>query len=169
MLVSGGKEGHMAAKVVSFTDEEQESYLKPLRKAVKRLHEGKLSPEEALRALELAAILLEHGGLEYGQGREPAKSDIIKLVRLATGLSLSKKGKPALKVLIAGQAARSVNVTRGVTLNLTWDHRLASVAVSPKELELRNKALKFVGVAQDKANDVAQGHDRYLAGALSNV
>ena len=118
-----------------------------------------ISKELAIEALEHAAVLKE--GSFYGSLVVRPK-DVFRLVRLATGLSLEKKGKPRIAVVREGEASRLVSVLMGVKANLSWDKRLVSIEVNPKELARRDKALSFVGIGRDSETDVARRHDEYL-------
>lgn len=72
---------------------------------------------------------------------------------------MSKKGTIRRYIVRKGSTATSVSILRGVVLHLTWD----------RKLKLRDKALKFVGVSEDKAKDTAEHHDNYLADGLQCV
>jgi hypothetical protein len=147
------------------TELESRRCLKSLQEVVEKLHRKVITPEEAIKGLENSATLLESTiGLT-----EVSKEDLLKLVKVATGLSPNKKGRSAEKVVRESKVAKSVNVIKGVTLYLTWDTRLVSVQVNPKELKLRDTAVKFVGIGEDKVKDVAEHHDSFLAGGLSSV
>lgn len=146
---------------------EEQVRLDSLNKALARIGRGKepLSKEEAVQALEDTAALIEASSSAL---LEIDRNNLVKLVKIATDLSFSRKGKPRKWVLKEGEPARSVNLIRGVQLNLTRDKKLMSVEMDPKELRLRDRALKFVGIGHDPAPDVARRHDDYLWGALGN-
>jgi len=147
--------------------EEQERW-RFYRRVLQKLNRGKiaLSQEEAIEALEDVAALR---GARFGASTEMEQGDILKLLRIATGLSLSKKGTIRKHTVRDMPPAKSISAVRGVTLYLTWDKKLVSVEVNPKELKLRDRALKFVGIGQDREKDVAARHNDYLAGDLSNA
>ena len=118
-----------------------------------------VSKEQAIAALEHAAVLKEgsfHGSLVVTPG------DVFRLVRLATGLSLEKKGKLRIGVVRREEASRRVSILMGIRANLSWDKRLVSIEVNPKELARRVKALSFVGIGRDSETDVARRHDEFL-------
>lgn len=150
-------------EIFQLTPTEEQERWRSYREAIEKMNRGKkaLSEEEAIKALEDAAALR---GARLSASLEIEQKDILKLVRIATGLSLSKKGTIRKYMVKEASPAKSVNAVRGVTLHLTWDKKLVSVEVNPNELRLRNKALKFVGIGEDKAKDTAARHDAYLAG-----
>ncbi|HLC29843.1 MAG TPA: hypothetical protein VJM51_03580 [Dehalococcoidia bacterium] len=123
----------------------------------------KFSDEEATKALESAAALLEDAYANGSLDREW----LAQLAKRVSGLSYSLKGRPVEKTIRPGELSRSVSLIRGVTLGLTWDWRLISVSVDQRELWRRKRALAFVGIASDVSGDVAEKHDEYLREAIS--
>lgn len=151
-------------RVAPLTPGEQQARLNSYVELTKRLGK-KMSPfskEEAVQALEHAASLLE--GF-FDESIELDRDILKKLIRIATGVSLSSKGKARQSLLREGEPARTVTVLRGVRLNLSWDKKLLSVEVDPRQLALRARALAFVGVGHDSATDVAAHHNDYFVEA----
>ena len=150
-------------EIFQLTPAEEEERLRSYRKAIESMNRGKtaFSQAEAIKALEDAAALR---GARFGASLGIEQKDVLKLVKIATGLSLSKKGTIRKYMIKEASPAKSVSAVRGVTLHITWDKKLVSVEVNPRELKLRGKALKFVGIGEDKAKDTAARHDAYLAG-----
>ncbi|MBI2908667.1 MAG: hypothetical protein HYX92_13575 [Chloroflexi bacterium] len=149
----------------TLTEREKEERLRSLQAKVALMNRNRkaFSPEAAVEALEDAAALAEASitGLSAMK-----REDLIRLVQIATGFPFSKKGKPAQWIRREGEPARAVNLLRGVRLYLTWDKKLIRVEVEPRKLAQAEKAMKFVGMGQDTAGDVAERHDEYLAGAI---
>lgn len=154
--------------IFQLTAPEEEERWRSYRERVKKMEHGKasLSKEEAIEALEDAAALIEGSSKT---SLELDRRDVVKLLKIATSLSLSKKGKTRRQVFKEGTPAKSISLLRGVQLHLTWDKNLLSVEVNPKELKLRHRALRFVGCSEDKVKDTAERHDSYLARGLSSV
>lgn len=119
---------------------------------------------------EEAVVALEHGAALLEDAFAPGLADrtwLLKLAKQVTGLSVDLKGTPRDYPVQPGESSRSVLLIRGIVLNLTWDGKLLSVSVQPRELLKRRNALAFVGSGVDPREDVAETHDDYLAEALS--
>lgn len=151
--------------IFQLTPVERQRRQESLRKALDKLSKVKgLSREEAIQALEDAAALI--GAFPF----EPlalSKQDIAKLIKQASGLSVTTKGKLQTSVLREGEQAREAYLLRGVKLNLTWDKKLLSIEINPKELAVRAKALSIIGIGSDTATDVAARHDDYFVEAIN--
>ncbi len=122
-----------------------------------------LPKEQAIRALEDIATLVE------SHPWDPApvtKKELACLLRASTGLSLNTRGKRQAVTIQPGEVAREVFLLRGVKLGLTWDRKLVTVEVDPKELANLAKALSIIGIGSDTATDVARNHDEYLGQIL---
>lgn len=152
--------------IFQLTPVERQRREQSLAEALGKLHRAKaFSKEEAIQALEDAASLKEAFPYEDHKIRE---AEIRKLVNIATGLSVTTKGKVTKHVFQEGEPARTVCMLRGVKLNLTWDKKLMSVEVDPKELAIRARALSLIGIGSDTASDVAARHDDYFVEAISD-
>ena len=122
-----------------------------------------LPKEQAIRALEDIATLVE----SHPWDPSPVtKKDLACLLRASTGLSLNTRGKRQAVTIQPGEVAREVFLLRGVKLGLTWDRKLVTVEVDPKELANLAKALSIIGIGSDTATDVARNHDEYLGQIL---
>lgn len=139
--------------------ERQNAYKEILSKMGRK--RSMISREEAIKALEHAAVL-QGGPLEAALVLEA--SALFKLVKLATGLSLEKRGPVRRAAIAEGEPTRTVSLVRGVTAYLGWDKRLLSIEVDPRGLAERAKALNFVGLGRDVKPDVALHHDEYAYG-----
>lgn len=158
LLPSTAKKSHSS----SLTGLEQER----LSKALLQLLDGKrLSPEEAIQALEYCITLIQDESLPS----EVDRKTLLSLLHQVTGIPFSKMKKAAKIPVHEGEAVKEVALLRGVHLHLTWNDRMVAISVFPAKLKERSRALKFVGIARDIASDVAQHHDAYLAEEFSNA
>lgn len=123
-----------------------------------------LTKEQAIQALEDAAILVE--ALPF-EPLELSDKDISKLVKIATGLSVTTKGKPQINVLKEGEPSREVYLLRGVKLSLSWDKKLMSVEVDPKQMAIQAKALSIIGIGSKGITDLSTRHDEYFVEAIN--
>lgn len=148
------------------TETERGKRLQSLNRALEymKLTKG-LSTKQAIQALEDIAALVEASPWEPPP---VTKKDIATLLKAAACLSLSRKGKAQKVVLQEGEPCREVLLLRGVKLELTWDKKLLSIEIEPKELAIRAKALSIIGIGPDTATDVAERHDNYYVEALSD-
>jgi hypothetical protein len=144
------------------TDRERALRKEVLESILKR--SKSLNKEEAISGLEHGAALLID---DFSPGYPP-RQELLRLVRKATGLQPRKEGKPVKNVVREGEPSRRVPVVKGVELQLTWDLKLLSVTLDPKQWRLRGQALSFVGTGTDSATDVAERHDDYLVDAIEN-
>jgi hypothetical protein len=146
------------------TDHERAFRREALEEILKKLKSSSLTTEEAIRGLEHgAALLIDDFSPEY-----PPRQELLRLVRKATGVQPRKEGKPVEKVVGEGKATRMVTVVKGVELRLTWDLKLVSVHMDPRQWRLRGQALSFIGIGADRATDVSHRHDDYLVNAIQN-
>ncbi|MDO8635228.1 MAG: hypothetical protein Q7R34_03150 [Dehalococcoidia bacterium] len=122
------------------------------------------SKEQAIKALEDAATLVEAFPFE---SLELSDKDISKLVKIATGLSVTTKGRRQTSVLKEGEPSREVYLQRGVKLNLSWDKKLLSVEIDPKQMAIQARALSIIGIGRGMPSDMAERHDDYLVEAYS--
>lgn len=144
------------SRPAALTEQERER----LRQAMLQLVDKKEpSLEEAIQTLEYCATLIQDGSLPL----EATRQILLSLLRQVIGAPLGKVGKATKFPLRAGEAVKEVAILCGVHLHLTWNDRLVAISISPTKLKERSKALKFVGIAQDAASDVAERHDTYLA------
>lgn len=151
--------------VLLLTPIERQRREKSLQEALYKLHKIKeLSKEAAIQALEDAAALIEVFPFD-----ELSISDtqIRKLVKIATGLSVTTKGKRQTSVLKEGEPSREVYLLRGVKLNLSWDKKLLSIEIDPKQMAIMKKALSIVGIGRGLPPDMSEKHDDYLVEAYS--
>lgn len=162
--------GHVRKKIeyrgfLQLTPVEKEKREQSLRGALEKFHKVKeLSKEEAIQALEDAAALVEAFPFEP---LELSDKDVSKLVKIATGLSVTTKGKRQTSVLKEGEPSREVYLLRGVKLNLSWDKKIMSVEIDPKQMAIAARALSIIGIGRDTATDVAARHDEYFVEAIN--
>lgn len=157
----GARRKSGSQRFFALTLAEEKARRESLARQIAKFRAGRVafSREEALSTLEDVASLVEAFPLEP---LGVSEKDLAKLLKIASGLSLSKKQKPQEAALGKGEPARSISVLRGVRLNLTWDKKLLSVEIEPKQLALRDRALAFVGIGKDGEPDVAVLHDEYI-------
>lgn len=147
------------------TEMEKQKRLHSLQKILHGMN-GKAArtKEQAIQALEDIAALVEASSWE--EPTPVTKDQIAILIKAATGLSLRTKGKTQKVTIIEGNPVREVFLLRGVKLGLTWDKKLLSVELDPKELAIREKLLSIVGIGSDNATDVSARHDEYFVEAI---
>ena len=150
--------------IFQLTPSEKQRREQSLVQALDKLHKVKaLSKEEAIQALEDAAALVE----AFPFDPIPiSDAQICKLVKIATGLSVTTKGKRQISVLKEGEPSREVFLLRGVKLNLSWDKKLMSVEIDPKQMAIMKKALSIIGIGRGLPSDMAERHDEYYAEAI---
>lgn len=159
---------HVSRNPFGLTEHERSHRLQALHQVLESLSDGTATPEKAIRGLEHCATLIEDDSL-------PPEVDyavLNKLVRAVIGKSPgSFKSASVIPVQehLKDKVVHRVAVLRGVTLELTWDRRLVSIAINPRKVQERRKLLQFVGTASDPASDVALLHDDYLAGMEPHV
>jgi hypothetical protein len=149
----------------TLTDHERSRRLVSLESALLGLGQSGLTKEDAVRALEDYAVLLE-------DDRVPEKFDFEKRIGVFKVLFGKSPGsfKAQTTLLIdpdsKERAVNSIALVRGVVLDLSWDMKLLKVHVSPQRFRERKKLLSFVGIGYDSASDVASRHDEYFAETL---
>lgn len=146
------------------TEHERTHRQKSLSQLLKRLDDGTITPEEAVRGLEHCATLIEDDSLP----REATHETLVRMVRVTTGKSPGSVKKsttvPVGEVREEEkETLKHIPLVRGVLLDLTEDMRLISVSIYPHKIRERRKALRLIGIARDFKPDVAQHHDGYLA------
>jgi hypothetical protein len=127
--------------------------------------EKTLSSDKAIQALEYCATLIQDESLPP----EVDRKILLSLLHQAIGVPFSKVKKITKIPVHEGEAIKEVALLRGVHLHLTWNDHLVAISISPMKLKERSRALRFVGIAQDAASDVAQNHDAYLAKEFTNA
>ena len=160
---AGVEKGRTSREFFEITEQEALDRQAAYQKVAINVERGEklVSRESAIEALEHVTALRE-GPLRASHELRPAT--ILKLVRIATGLSLEKKGALRRCVIREGELSRIVSLVRGVRGHLSWDRRLLIVEVDPKGLALRIRALAFAGMGRDPQQDTARNHDRYAYG-----
>lgn len=159
------KEGQSYGNRSTLTELEKDKRLESLYKTLEEMKVNKgLTKERAAEALEDAAALVEAFPFEH---LELSDKDISKLVKKATGLSVTTKGKRQTIILEEGEPSREVYLLRGVKLNLSWDKKLMSVEVDPKQMAIQTRALSIIGIGRGMPPDMAERHDDYLVEAYS--
>ncbi|MBI2171874.1 MAG: hypothetical protein HYU30_07655 [Chloroflexi bacterium] len=157
---------HMQTPVSRFfelTGKEQEERTEAYLSIVNLLNMlgRKLPREKAVEALESAAALQE-ASLQASMVLDD--DVLLRFVRIATSLSLEKKGRPKSSIIREGDISRTVSLVLGIKANLSCDKRLLSIEVDPKGLAKAAKAFAFLGVGKDPNPDVALRHDEYAFG-----
>jgi hypothetical protein len=134
---------------------------KTLRRSLKSLRERGLTKDEAIRALEICAGLIESDNRPRYLDYDEASA----LVRSTTGRDLeSFKSDETIRIGSMSDApSREVSLIRGVRLQLIDGMKLHSIVVLPAKLAERQRLLAIVGIGSDTATDVAENHDEYLA------
>lgn len=122
----------------------------------------KLTVEEATKALEYCASLIQDKSLPLEIGRKT----ILDLVAQATGGPVTKVTKNTRISVRGGEKVKEVAILMGVHLELTWDGRLVAISIFPTRFKERSKALKLVGIGKDSVADVSEHHDAYFAKAI---
>ena len=148
--------------VFPLTPLEKEKREKSLQAAINKLNY--LSKEEAIKAIEDVAALVEAFPLE------PLNIDkklITELIKTIIGSIPNTKSKHQKLVFVEMEPARTIYLLRGVKIELTWDKKLVSIEIQPKELSVMTKALSIIGMGSETFSDVALEHDKYLAEAIS--
>lgn len=141
------------------TEREREFRLNSLRAIIERFQSnGQVSKDEATKALEDAAALRDYAG--------DFKDSLLTIVQKALKLPLDAREKQTISLIRGKAEHHSYDLVRGVTLSLSWDGKLIKIAVDPKELARRRKALFFIGCSSDIQSDVARNHDAYFGGSL---
>lgn len=149
----------------TLTELEKDKRLQSLYKILEEMKDIKgFSKAQAIQALEDAATLVEAFPFEH---LELSDKDVSKLVKIATGLSVTTKGKRQTSVLKEGEPSGEVYLLRGVKLNLSWDKKLMSVEIDPKQMAIMKKALSIIGIGRGLPPDMAERHDDYLVEAYS--
>lgn len=155
--IQAGSSGRKRVPVLEayLTEREREFKLRSLDELLERYRgTGPFRPDDALKALTLAAALREHA--------QPHKRTLLEIVERVLGISLGLE-KPEKFTFLKGKPEHhTFELVRGLTLSLAWDGALISMAFDPKEFQHRQKALAFVGIATDSHQDVAKNHDAYL-------
>ncbi len=150
----------------TLTELEKGKRLRSLYEILEKMKAAKrLTKDEAIQALENIAALVET--FSWEEPTPATKKQIADLIKVATGLALRTRGKVEKVVLGGGSPAREVFLLRGVKLELTWDKKLLSIEVDPKELAIREKLLSIIGIGTDTATDVSTRHDEYFVEAIS--
>ena len=157
------------ARATSGLTERERSYHRAgLSEVLRRMDDGTVTADEAVKGLQHCAALIKDDNLPYGwdeslsheMGYEVKKG----LLRAALGKSPgSYRSKTAVPVSGGGGTIlESVSVIMGVFLNLDRNRRLVSVSIDPGKYRARRKAMAFVGASRDNPG-VALRHDDYLA------
>lgn len=149
------------------TERERQYHQQQLRDLLEVLAKGTIPAQDAVRGLEHCAILIEDGSVPL----EIEHKTVAALVKAAMGHapgSVKRNTTFPLQDSQKGKAVSHVSVLRGVVLDLTGDMRLVSITVTPRKVQEGRRLMRFVGIAQDTASDVAEHHDEYLAEAYSH-
>ncbi|MCH8205424.1 MAG: hypothetical protein IH956_00280 [Chloroflexi bacterium] len=137
------------------TERERESRLRKLSETVDQYKtSGTLEPEQARRALELAALLREDTA--------PYRETLLKMAQHILGVPLDSEKPQKVRFLRGKAEHHTFELVRGVTLSLAWDGQLISLRLDPKEYQYRRKALSMVGIGRSGQRDVSVNHDSYL-------
>ncbi|MEK7354634.1 MAG: hypothetical protein AABZ77_09040 [Chloroflexota bacterium] len=123
------------------------------------LSRKRLSPVEAIQALEYCATLIQDESLPQVIDRKT----LLSLLGQVVGTPISKMKKNNKIAVHDGEIAKEMAILRGVYLELTWNDRLVAISIFPNKFKERSRALKLVGIAEDSASDVSERHDAYLA------
>ena len=149
----------------TLTELEKGKRLQSLCKLLEEMKDTKgFSREQAIQALEDAAALVEAFPFDP---ISISDAQICKLVKIATGLSVTTKGRRQTSVLKEGEPSREVYLLRGVKLSLSWDKKLMSVEIDPKQMAIQARALSIIGIGRGMPPDMAERHDDYLVEAYS--
>lgn len=137
------------------TEREKEFKLQALSETIERYRAARmLQPDEAQKALALAAALQQHA--------QAYKQELLEIVVHIIGVPLDSPD-PQKASLVRGKTAHhTFELVRGLTLSLAWDGELVAIELDPEEYQKRQKALSLVGIASDPMPDVASNHDAYL-------
>ncbi len=143
------------------TEEERGIRQREIDGVIDLLKQCTISKEEAVRAIENSAVLIEDNSLP---GVVDSKV-LVSLMRVIIGKSptaLKAVSEIQISDRLSKEIARQQSIFRGIILNLSWDMKLISIKINPNQIRERNKALRFVGIGRDLP-DVSQRHDKYLA------
>lgn len=152
-------------RMFQLTPVEKDRRQRSLRQALEKMKgRQSLSKAEAIEALEDAAALVEAFPFEH---LELSGKDISTLVKISMGLTVTTRGKPQSAVLRDGEPSREVYLLRGVRLRLSWDKKLLSVEIDPRQMAIAAKALSFMGAGPKGVTDLSARHDEYFVEAIN--
>ncbi len=136
------------------TSEEEKIHKEKLQKLLdKYKKENTLTKEEGLEILEHLIDL----GIKNTDNYKEAIEIPGKVLQIDFNKEINKKFN-----FRKGEVARTVPLILGVNLHLTWDGKILEIELKKKEIELRKKAMNFVGIGEDKEKDVSIRHDFYF-------
>jgi hypothetical protein len=143
------------------TERERQFKLNALSETIEQYRaSGKIEPDNARRALALAAAVGEHAS--------PYKQTLLEIVERVLGLPLNFQNPEKLTFLKGKSEHHTFQLVRGLTLSLAWDGELIAISLDPSQWRLRAQMLSIVGIGRDQASDVAERHDDYLADAIQH-
>jgi len=149
----------------ALTELEKGKRLQSLYRLLEGMKVGKdFTKEQAIKALEDAATLVEAFPFDPISIND---AQICKLVKIATGLSVTTKGRRQTSVLKEGEPSREVYLQRGVKLNLSWAKKLLSVEIDPKQMAIQARALSIIGIGSKGITDLSTRHDEYFVEAIN--
>lgn len=161
---------HRLRSPFGLTEHERAHRQNTLSESLIGLKKGTLTYEEAVRALEYCAALIEDDSLPETVERETLVHLLRPVIGRAVGSFKASTTVPVRDARKGDEAElRQISLIRGVVLNLTGDLRLVSVTISPAKVREWRKLQSFVGIASDAASDVAERHDDYLAEIYSDA
>lgn len=145
------------------TERERTYNQEALRRILSKLNEDNITSDEAIKGMELAAVLIEDNNMPS----EITYSSLTALLQKAINISLVSLNKSLIFPVKDGKIVKNIPLVRGVISNLTWDNQLISVSIDIKKMRDRHVAIRFIGIARNESPDVAEEHDKYLSEALT--
>ncbi|HPD15064.1 MAG TPA: hypothetical protein PLE19_08940 [Planctomycetota bacterium] len=129
---------------VTLTERERQFRVSKLQETLTALEMGKVSQEDALRAVEDSLVLASEFSLPEAANHKA----LTRLIEMALGREL-KTSEADYVVNVSGReserVAASQSIVRGVLCDLTWDHRVIRISVFPGRVREWGKAMAFIG------------------------
>lgn len=135
--------------VSTLTELERERLCKALLQIPK---DKKASKHEAIQALEYCATLIQDESLPDEIGRRV----MLGLIQNAVDTPVSKIKKTTKITVDRGEATKTLAISRGIYLHLTWNDKLVAISIFPWKSKERSEAMKFVGIAGEKDRNLWQ-------------
>lgn len=133
------------------TERERAYRLNTLESIIKSLSSEEVNRQDALKALEHCAVLIEDDNLPSMIERRI----LLRLLGLSLGKPLSEvTADTTIEILqnTDGTAVNHITLLRGVVLNLTQDMHLVSVSVIPQRVKESPRAMRFIGMLEEAAS-----------------
>ena len=111
------------------------------------VYDGKISHQDAVKALEHCAVLIEDDNLPT----EVDRKILLRLLRIVLGRPLSDVTANTTVEISKEHSSVAINyitLVRGAILNLTQDMHLVSISIFPQKVKETPKALRFIAMSK---------------------